>query len=201
MIACAAAVGLAVPNLGFPFTVLDNSPYLSRHRHARKVGENMHRPTHLRASFLGLAFVGGIGGTAAREAISLAVPAVNGIPVAIFAINVLGAFLLGLLLEALARSGPDEGVRRTMRILIGTGFMGGFTTYSALAADAAQLLGRGAAAAGIGYGLATVVLGGLTTWAGIAVGAATHRRPGAQQVPVDPDLAEAAPESRNGGQR
>lgn len=166
----------------------------------------MSRPTHLRASYLGLALLGGAGGTAAREAISLAVPSVNGIPVAIFVINVLGAFLLGLLLEALARRGPDEGVRRTVRILIGTGFMGGFTTYSALAADAAGLLAHGAAGAGIGYGLATVVLGGLATWAGIAVGVATHRRPGAGhdqtdawQAPIDPDLAEATTDSPNAG--
>src|SRR5699024_7507365 len=103
----------------------------------------------------------GIGGTAAREAISLAVPEVDGIPVAIFAVNIGGAFLLGLLLEALARRGPDVSVPRTARILIGTGFLGGFTTYSALAADAAWLMGSGALATGIGYGLPTVVLGGL----------------------------------------
>jgi CrcB protein len=157
----------------------------------------MNRPAHLRMSFLGLALLGGIGGTAAREAISLAVPAVNGIPVAIFAVNIGGAFLLGLLLEALARRGPDEGVRRTVRILIGTGFMGGFTTYSALAADAAWLMGNGAPATGIGYGLATVVLGGLATWAGIAVAVATHRPTARPHEPIDPDLAEAVPESRS----
>src|SRR5699024_1782511 len=69
----------------------DNSPYLSRRQHARKVGDRMNRPAHLRMSFLGLALLGGIGGTAAREAISLAVPEVDGIPVAIFAVNIGGA--------------------------------------------------------------------------------------------------------------
>ena len=157
----------------------------------------MNRPAHLRFSLLGLALLGGIGGTAAREAISLAVPAVNGIPVAIFTVNIGGAFLLGLLLEALARSGPDEGARKTIRILIGTGFMGGFTTYSALATDAASLMGNGGLGVGIGYGLATVVLGGLATWAGIAVGVATHRPTGRSHEPIDPDLAEAGPEPRS----
>ena len=157
----------------------------------------MNRPAHLRISFLGLALLGGIGGTAAREAISLAVPEVDGIPVAIFAVNIGGAFLLGLLLEALARRGPDVSVPRTARILIGTGFLGGFTTYSALAADAAWLMGNGALAAGIGYGLATVVLGGLATWAGVAVAVATHRPTARPHEPIDPDLAEAAPESRS----
>lgn len=131
----------------------------------------MSRPSHL-----GLAFLGGAFGTAAREAISLVVPVVGGLPLATFGINLLGAFLLGLLLESLARRGPDEGLRRRVRILVGTGFMGGFTTYSALAVDSASLLGAGAVRAGLGYGLATVLLGGIGTWAGIAWGAALHRR-------------------------
>ncbi|WP_181276429.1 fluoride efflux transporter FluC [Brevibacterium oceani] len=155
----------------------------------------MSRPVHLRATYLGLAVAGGTIGTAAREGISLAVPEIDGIPVAIFAINILGAFLLGLLLESLARCGPDVGGRRRLRILVGTGFMGGFTTYSALATDAASLLGEGRAGIGIGYGLATVVLGGLATWAGIALGTLRRSRPDASEVPVDPDLAE------NGGPR
>src|SRR5699024_11034412 len=178
--------------LGLP----DNSPYLSRRQHARKVGDRMNRPAHLRMSFLGLALLGGIGGTAAREAISLAVPEVDGIPVAIFAVNIGGAFLLGLLLDALARRGPDEGARRTAGILTGTGFMGGFTTYRALAADAAWLIGNGDPAVGIGYGLATVVLGGLATWAGMAVAVATHGPTARPHEPIDPDLAEADPEAR-----
>src|SRR5699024_4959447 len=69
------------------------------------------------------------------------------------------------------------------------------TTYSALAADAAWLMGNGALAAGIGYGLATVVLGGLATWAGIAVAVATHRPTARPHEPIDPDHTEATPES------
>src|SRR5699024_11056011 len=141
----------------------DNSPYLSRRQHARKVGDSMNRPTHLRISFLGLALLGGIGGTAARQAISLAVPAADGLPLAIFAVNSGGAFLLRLLVQPLAQRGPDVGVPRTARILIGTGSLCGFTTYSPLAADAAWLIGNGALAAGIVYLLATVVLGGVAT--------------------------------------
>ena len=130
---------------------------------------------HLRASSVALVFVGGTFGTAAREALSLAFPAIGGIPYAILGINVAGAFLLGVLLEALARRGPDHGRRRHLRLLLGTGVMGGFTTYSALAVDTAALLGAGAAGAGIGYAMGTVLLGAAATWAGIAVGAATHR--------------------------
>ncbi len=141
----------------------------------------MTRPVHLRLSYLGLAFVGGTAGTAAREAVSLGMPAVGGVPWAILTVNILGAFLLGLLLDSLARSGPDEGWRRRARILVGTGFMGGFTTYSALAADTAGLLGAGHGGAsspgvGLAYGVGTVLIGGLATFAGIATATALHSR-------------------------
>ena len=134
------------------------------------------RPVHLRQPYLGLALIGGTFGTAAREAITLAFPSADGIPWAIFAVNILGAFLLGLLLDALARMGPDEGRRRRLRIVLGTGFMGGFTTYSALATDTASLLGEGDVGAGIAYGLGTVLAGGLATWAGIATAAVARSR-------------------------
>lgn len=134
----------------------------------------MSRPIHLRLPYLGLALIGGTFGTAAREALTLLLPPAGGIPYAIFAINILGAFLLGLLLDALARQGPDEGRRRRMRIMIGTGFMGGFTTYSALALDTANLLGDGSAGLGIVYAAGTLLIGGLATWAGIATATAAH---------------------------
>lgn len=134
------------------------------------------RPVHLRPRAVLLVAVGGTIGTAAREAISLAVPAIDGLPVAIFGINVAGALFLGALLEALARRGPDAGGRQAVRLFAGTGFAGGFTTYSALAVDGAALIGDGRVAAGIGYLVATVLLGGLATWCGILIGAAVARR-------------------------
>lgn len=133
------------------------------------------RPVHLRLSSLAFVFVGGTVGVAAREGLTLAVPVVGGFPWVIFAINLAGAFLLGFLLDALVRRGPDHGRRRTLRLLLGTGFMGGFTTYSALATDTASLLSAGAVGTGIGYSVGTVILGGIATWAGILVATLTHR--------------------------
>lgn len=135
------------------------------------------RPVHLRPAALAVVLAGGTFGTAAREALSLALPPVTGIPYTILAVNVGGAFLLGVLLPSLARRGPDRGGRRMLRLLLGTGFLGGFTTYSALAADAAQLIGGGAALAGIGYATGTLVVGGVATWCGIALAAVLHRDP------------------------
>ena len=54
-------------------------------------------------------------------------------------INVVGAFLLGTLLELLADRSIDAGGSRRIRLTPGTGVLGGFTTYSALAADTATL--------------------------------------------------------------
>ena len=60
------------------------------------------RPLHLRWPYLGLALIGGSLGTAAREAISLAIPDRAGIPAAIFGVNILGAFCLLLAAIGLA---------------------------------------------------------------------------------------------------
>lgn len=134
------------------------------------------RPIHLRWQYLALVAAGGTIGTAAREALSLAIPPVSGIPVAILSINVAGAFALGFLLEALARRGPDAGTRRTLRLFLGTGMLGGFTTYSALTTDTAVLLMNGDTGTGVLYALATVLIGAAASIAGIAAGAELHRR-------------------------
>lgn len=130
------------------------------------------RPAHLRPSSLALVFVGGTIGTGIREALSLAFPPVDGVPYAILGVNLVGAFLLGVLLDALARRGPDTGRLRAARLLLGTGVLGGFTTYSALAADTAALLGGGSVATGALYGVGTVLVGGVASWAGMAAAAA-----------------------------
>ncbi|MBD0022446.1 CrcB family protein [Gordonia pseudamarae] len=134
------------------------------------------RPAHLRPDCIGAVFVGGCCGVAARAALVEAFSAGDAIPWAVFVINIVGAFALGVLLEALVRRGPDIGGRRLLRMLLGTGFMGGFTTYSALATDTADLLSSGAVGGGVGYALGTVIVGAAFTWAGIVVGAMVPRR-------------------------
>lgn len=134
------------------------------------------RPLHLRGRSLGLVALGGALGTAVREVLVLSVPTPPGtVPWTVLAINVVGAGILGLLLETLARRGPDEGRRRDLRLLLGTGVLGGFTTYSALAVDTA-LLGGGALPLALGYGTGSVVVGLLSAAAGIAAGRALHDR-------------------------
>ncbi|MFC0674415.1 CrcB family protein [Brachybacterium hainanense] len=145
------------------------------------------RPLHLRPGAMLLVLLGGSLGVAAREGLILAVPASGMIPWTILGINLAGAFLLGALLEGLVRAGPETPSRRSLRLLLGTGLLGGFTTYSTLAVGVASLLGAGTGAtgavgggtgvaAGIGYGLATVVLGAVATGAGVLASSSGHRR-------------------------
>lgn len=126
-----------------------------------------------------LVLLGGTVGTGLREAITLVTPRVGDVPVATVGINVVGAFLLGILLERLARGGPDAGTRDDLRLLLGVGALGGFTTYSALAMDTV-LLGSQDPAIALVYALGTLVIGAIASWAGIAVAARGPRRQGAR---------------------
>lgn len=121
--------------------------------------------------------MGGTGGTLGRYGLTEVLPAPGGLPLGIFLINVTGAFALGLLLEALARRGPDEGRRRTVRLLLGTGFLGGFTTYSALTVDSVLLLTAHRVLEGIAYLAVSVLVGLAATAAGIGAGGRMRRRP------------------------
>ncbi|PZF27164.1 MULTISPECIES: CrcB family protein [unclassified Curtobacterium] len=134
------------------------------------------RPPHLRWRLVALVALGGAIGTAVRALLATAFPAHDGISWTILGINVVGAFCLGFLLDALARRGPDVGRRRAVRLFVGTGVLGGFTTYSTLADDTAQLLDLGRWTAGTGYALLSVVLGLAAVVLGLWVAAATRPR-------------------------
>jgi CrcB protein len=128
---------------------------------------------HLRPRSIALVAGGGALGTATRYLVSQVVPHVRGVPVGVLLINVVGAFLLGLLLERLLGAGPDTGPRLDLRLLLGTGFLGGFTTYSALATDTVALLVGGDAGRALAYALGTLVLGLLASLLGLWCGGRT----------------------------
>lgn len=127
--------------------------------------------TKFRSVDLALVFVGGTLGTASRLALSLLQPQGLNLPVMVLLINVVGAFALGWLLTSLSARGAQTSAHRRIRLLVGTGFMGGFTTYSALATDSMLLTNDGSVLLGLGYGLGTVLVGALATWCGMLVGA------------------------------
>ena len=101
------------------------------------------RPSHLRWGPLGLVALGGAVGASAREVVSLLIPDLGALPIAIPIVNIVGAFLLGYLYEAVTRLGPGDSRAKNLKLLLGTGFCGGFTTYSSLATDTAVLNANG----------------------------------------------------------
>ncbi len=113
-------------------------------------------------------FAGGVLGTVARWAAEEQWPAHPGQwPVGTFLVNIVGAFVLGALLEGLVRRGPDFGRRRRIRLILGTGFCGAFTTYSAFSLEI-SLLGRdGHPATAVVYALVSVIVGVLSAAAGV----------------------------------
>ncbi|MCL2803930.1 MAG: CrcB family protein [Micrococcales bacterium] len=88
-----------------------------------------------------LAFVlaGGGCGTLARSAIDQIWPA-QGWPWATFCINLLGTAVLAWLLTWLAGQGPETRLSSRLRQGVGTGLLGGFTTYSAFGVQVAERL-------------------------------------------------------------
>lgn len=116
-----------------------------------------------------LVFVGGFFGTGARAAIAQAVPPVAGVPLAILGINVAGSFLLGLLLEGLARIGPDSSRLREIRLLLGTGVLGGFTTYSAFMTGTLSLWADAPVIA-VAYAVGSLTLGLAAAALGLRLG-------------------------------
>lgn len=109
------------------------------------------------------AAIGGAFGASARYLTSAATMRLlgPGFPWGTLAVNVLGSFLMGVLVVALAHLG---GTR--LAPLLVTGVLGGFTTFSAFSLDALTLWERGQAvpaglyvAASVGLSLAAIVLG------------------------------------------
>lgn len=135
------------------------------------------RPMHTDWAHIVVVASGAFFGTLARYGIGLLLPTGKaGWPTAILLINILGALLLGLLLQALLHRGKDEGGRRVLRLTLGTGFLGAFTTYSSLATSTALLLRSGEAGLAIGYACVSVVLGLVACALGIWLATAHHAR-------------------------
>ncbi len=90
-----------------------------------------------------------------------------GLPVGTFVVNVAGSFAMGLLAVALVQT----GAARLAPLLI-TGFLGGFTTFSAFSLDAVTLVEQGRTALAVGYVAGSVVLsvGALVLGMGVARG-------------------------------
>jgi CrcB protein len=107
---------------------------------------------------------GGFAGAVARYAASRWVSArfPSRFPLGTLLVNVLGSFLLGWIVGA--------GVDERWVLLLGTGFMGAFTTFSTLNVEMVNLFRNGAWKIGLQYAGLTLVLGIGAAWCGLALG-------------------------------
>ena len=113
---------------------------------------------------------GGLG----REVISTAWPAGrDGFPWAILVINLSGSFLLAALLTVIDGFLPAS---RYVRPLLASGFCGAFTTFSAVTASSAWLIGQGHVGLAATYLLASLLGALLAAAAGLTSVAALSRR-------------------------
>lgn len=92
-----------------------------------------------------------------------------GFPWGTFSVNVAGGLAIGLLTELIIRkfSGSAE-----MRLLLITGVLGGFTTFSAFSLDAVALFERGEIGLSAVYVISSVVISILAVCGGLALGRA-----------------------------
>jgi CrcB protein len=107
--------------------------------------------------------VGGAAGSvlryhAGRAASHMAGPE-NGFPWGTLGVNILGSLLMGVLVGWLARGSAEAQAAENVRLLIGVGLLGGFTTFSAFSAELVTLLHRGQALLALGYAAASLVAG------------------------------------------
>ncbi|WP_259614089.1 MULTISPECIES: fluoride efflux transporter FluC [Microbacterium] len=109
-----------------------------------------------------LVALGGTLGTAARLGLGLLLPDQGGFPVAVPVANVLGAVLIGVVAARLPASAD-------LRILLGTGVLGGFTTYSAFMTGTVDLWASAPLLAAA-YAAGSLVLGLLAAAAGLWLG-------------------------------
>lgn len=111
---------------------------------------------------------GGAIGAACRHALTLVSP--DG-PAAILAVNVLGCFLMGVLLSL-----TDPVAHRRRRAFLGTGVLGGFTTVSTYAV-LAHTLWQGDRLMGLGHLVLTPLLAVAAAGAGAVLTRRLRRAP------------------------
>jgi len=126
--------------------------------------------------WLTVALAGGVGAVARFAADTAITSRVrSGWPLGTMAVNIIGCFALGLLVGLV-------GDHRYAAELVGTGFLGGFTTFSAAVVEAAMAIGedraaqdgKGSGRGGLGRGLGpaafTLAAGVAAAAAGLALG-------------------------------
>ncbi len=116
---------------------------------------------HTLIIFLG----GGLGAASRHWAGHLALRQFGpGFPVGTLVVNVVGSLCMGLLIGWFAKRGATSD---ELRLFLATGFLGGFTTFSAFSLDFASLWERGETMSAFSYAATSVVVSILAVFAGL----------------------------------
>ena len=126
-------------------------------------------PTHDRRELAAI-FCGGIVGALARTGLARAFPdSAHTWPWAIFAVNIVGAFLLGYFVTRLAERLPTSAYKRPF---LGTGLCGALTTFSTVQLELYKMTRAHQWGLAVGYAAATLV----ASFAAVALATALVRR-------------------------
>ena len=87
----------------------------------------------------------------------LGAPVVSVFPFATLAVNAVGSLLMGMLAGWLARNGAENTDQ--LRLLLGVGLLGGFTTFSAFSLEMVLMIERGQYLFASLYGILSFALG------------------------------------------
>ena len=123
-----------------------------------------------------LVMIGGAAGAGLRYGVGryAALGGATSFPWATLFVNLAGSLLIGMLAGWLLDVGIDSasGADRPLWLLLGTGLLGGFTTFSALSLELFTLLGRGQTGLAFLYAAGSLVAGLGLAAAGFAAGKA-----------------------------
>ncbi|MFC7244744.1 fluoride efflux transporter CrcB [Catellatospora aurea] len=110
---------------------------------------------------------GGVLGALARYAVSQVLPpSPTGFPWGIFGVNVTGCLLIGVLMALVTDVWPG---RRLLRPFLGTGVLGGYTTFSTYTVDIVRLADAGAVAVAAVYLVSTLLVALPAVYGGMVV--------------------------------
>lgn len=112
-----------------------------------------------------MAGAGGFAGSALRYAVSLAMTPLmikSGLPAGTLLVNAIGSLLIGIFFSCLPHNG--------WYMLLGVGFCGGFTTFSAFSLESLRMLKAGQYGVAAAYILASVAVCLLFAWLGMLAG-------------------------------
>jgi CrcB protein len=131
-----------------------------------KPGQSQRRTRRAEAVIVIALACGGVLGAVSRYAISLALPTETArFPWGTFLINVSGSAALGFILVLVIEHFPRG---RLVRPVIGTGFLGAYTTFSTFTVEAVDLVRAGHAGTALAYLTGSVFAGLLAVWAAMA---------------------------------